>query len=137
MTLGSTVTAATPAGSQLHLRLSDGTDRRIDHLLLGTGYRVDVRRYPFLTPSLRQAVETNDGYPKLGVGFESSVPGLHFLGTPASNSFGPICRFVAGTRYVSRAVSRFIAQRSSKSPNGHAPSAVSTRRGDALALRAE
>jgi len=137
MTLGCTVTTAAPAGSQLHLRLSDGTDRRVDHLLLGTGYRVDVSRYPFLTPTLRQAVETYDGYPKLGVGFESSVPGLHFLGTAAAKSFGPVCRFVAGTRYVSRAVSRFIAQRSSKSTNGHAPSAVSTRRGDALALRAE
>ena len=134
MTLGCTVTAASPAGSQLHLRLSDGTDRRVDHLLLGTGYRVDVRRYPFLTPTLRQAVQTHDGYPKLDVGFESSVPGLHFMGTPAANSFGPSCRFVAGTRYVSRAVSRFIATRSS---NGHVRAAVPTRRGDALALPAE
>ena len=134
MTLGATVTAASPAGSQVQLRLSDGTDRRVDHLLLGTGYRVDVRRYPFFTPGLRQAVETKDGYPELDVGFESSVTGLHFMGTPSANSFGPSCRFVAGTRYASRAVSRFIAARST---NGRVPSTVATGRGDVLALRAE
>jgi len=137
MTLGTTVTEASAAGSQLQLRLSDGTERRIDHVLLGTGYRVDVGRYPFLTSSLRQAIETHDGYPQLGAGFESSVPGLHFLGTAAAKSFGPVCRFVAGTRHASRAVSRFIAHRSSQSPNGYVRSAVSPATGDALALRAE
>lgn len=133
MTLGCTVSAATPTGSQLHLRLSDGSDRRIDHLLLGTGYRVDVSRYAFLAPELRQAVRTENGYPELDVGFESSVPGLHFLGTPAANSFGPVCRFVSGTRYAALAVSRYITRTS----KGHVRSAVPIGRDHSLALRAE
>ena len=29
---------------------TDGHERHVDHLLLGTGYRVDVARYPFLAP---------------------------------------------------------------------------------------
>ena len=108
ITAGRTIAAAIPTGSQLRLRLSDGTERLVDHLLLATGYRVDATRYAFLAPTLLQALRTRDGYPELDVGFESSVPGLHFLGTPAARSFGPLCRFVVGTRYMARALTRYV-----------------------------
>ena len=110
LSTGRAVIAAVPAGSRIHLVLDDGTERRVDHLLLGTGYRVDVRRYPFLAPPLKAALQVRDGYPDLKPGFESSVPGLHFLGTPAARSFGPICRFVVGSGYSGRAVARRIAR---------------------------
>ena len=109
LSTGRAVIAAVPAGSRIHLVLNDGTERRVDHLFLGTGYRVDVRRYPFLAPGLKAALRVRDGYPDLQPGFESSVPGLHFLGTPAARSFGPICRFVVGSRYAGRALTRHIA----------------------------
>jgi hypothetical protein len=64
--------------------------------MFGTGYRVDVRRYPFMDPALADDVATANGYPVLRSGMESSVPGLHFLGAPAAWSFGPTMRFVAG-----------------------------------------
>ena len=108
ITAGRTVAAATPTGSQLRLRLDDGSERLVDHLLLATGYRVDAARYPFLAPTLLQALRTRDGYPELEVGFESSVPGLHFVGTPAAGTFGPLCRFVVGTRYMARTLTRYI-----------------------------
>ncbi|HYS20501.1 MAG TPA: hypothetical protein VEO73_05375, partial [Gemmatimonadales bacterium] len=95
----------------LRLRLSDGTERLVDHLLLATGYRVDVARYAFLAPALRDALSTREGFPELGVGFESSVRGLHFLGTPAAGSFGPLCRFVAGTKYMARELTRHVISR--------------------------
>jgi cation diffusion facilitator CzcD-associated flavoprotein CzcO len=99
---------ATPDGSRVRLKLSNGTERVVDHVLLATGYRVDVNRYPFLAPALREGIRTRNGYPALAAGFESSVPGLHFLGTPAADTFGPLCRFVAGTPYMARALTRFI-----------------------------
>jgi hypothetical protein len=109
---GCTITsAATTPGGLLRLKLSDGTQRLVDHLLLATGYRVDVSRYTFLAPELRSALRTREGYPVLKVGFESSVPGLHFLGTPAAGSFGPLCRFVAGTRYMGGELTRHILSR--------------------------
>jgi cation diffusion facilitator CzcD-associated flavoprotein CzcO len=103
-----TSAAATPDGSRVRLKLSNGTERVVDHVLLATGYRVDVHRYPFLAPALREGIRTRNGYPALEVGFESSVPGLHFLGTPAADTFGPLCRFVAGTPYMARALTRHI-----------------------------
>jgi cation diffusion facilitator CzcD-associated flavoprotein CzcO len=116
ITAGCTIDAATATGSQLRLRLADGSERLVDHLLLATGYRVDLGRYDFLAPTLRQALRDRDGYPDLDAGFESSVPGLHFVGAPAANTFGPLSRFVVGTRYTARALTRFITSRGG---NGH------------------
>ena len=130
ITTGCTVAAATPTGSQLRLRLGDDSERLVDHLLLATGYRVDIGRYAFLAPTLRQALHTRDGYPELDAGFESSVPGLHFMGAAAANTFGPLCRFVVGTRYTARALTRYITSRGG---NGHSRPALATGRGHSLA----
>jgi hypothetical protein len=42
--------------------------------------------------------------------FESSVPGLHFVGTAAANSFGPMMRFAYGAGFVSRRLSKHLAR---------------------------
>lgn len=96
ITTGRHVTALTPARDGVLAELDDGTRLQVDHVLFGTGYRVDVRRYPFLGRDLTDAVLCAQGYPVLRGPMESSVPGLHFLGAPAAWSFGPTMRFVAG-----------------------------------------
>ena len=79
--------------------------------MLGTGYQVDIDRYAFLPPELLAQVHRRDGYPVLGAGFESSVPGLHFVGAPAALSFGPLMRFVCGTWAAARGLTRGIVGR--------------------------
>ena len=49
LTMGTEVTAADPIGDGVRLTLTDGTQREVDHLMFGTGYKVDVTRYPFLS----------------------------------------------------------------------------------------
>jgi hypothetical protein len=93
------VEAARPVNDGVLLDLSSGAAELVDHVLLGTGYDVDVRRYPFLAPELAESLELADGYPVLRRGLESSVEGLHFLGAPAAYSCGPVMRFVTGTWY--------------------------------------
>jgi hypothetical protein len=93
----------------LRVTFADGDTQAVDHLLFGTGYRVDITRYPFLTPRLTERIKRAGGYPLLGDGMESSVPGLHFLGAPSAWSFGPIVRFVSGGWYTGRALVRAIA----------------------------
>lgn len=108
ITTGRVVTAAAPCGERAHLCLDDGTSREVDHVLLATGYRVDVRRTPVLASGLLADIRTDNGYPDLAPGFESSVPGLHFVGTAAAQTFGPVCRFVVGSGIVARALTRGI-----------------------------
>jgi hypothetical protein len=108
------VTSAEVVGAALHLRLNDNSMREVDHILLGTGYRVNVTRYPFLSQDLIRAIRVTDGFPHLKGGLESSVPGLHFLGSPAAWNFGPLMYFVAGTEFAAGKLARHIAEASRK-----------------------
>jgi len=109
--LGCRVVSATPVEGRLELTLGTGQRRVVDHLMFGTGYRVDIRRYPFLDPELLGEIRLADGYPVLSPGLESSVARLHFLGAPAAWSFGPIMRFVSGSWYGARALTRRVIGR--------------------------
>jgi FAD-dependent urate hydroxylase len=108
ITTGRLVTSAKPVGQQVRLGLDDATERQVDHVLLATGYKVDVSRCAFLAPELLRRLRLVDGYPDLMRGFETSLPGLHFVGASAAASFGPLMRFVAGTKYASAALARYI-----------------------------
>jgi thioredoxin reductase len=107
--LGRSVVSAAPVGERIKVRLSDGNERTIDHVFLGTGYRVDVSKYDFFAPELAQSISRFQGYPRLREGFETSVPNLHILGAPAVWSFGPLMQFVVGTHYAASALRRCIA----------------------------
>jgi FAD-dependent urate hydroxylase len=111
ITLGRKVISTNASDSKLRIKLDDGTERVVDHALLATGFRVDVTRYGFLAPKLLQQLETIDGYPILKPGLESSVKGLHFLGKPASWSFGPLLCFVSGTEFAANELSKKITRR--------------------------
>lgn len=102
------VVDASEAGGRARLRLDDGSTREVDHVLLGTGYRIDVRRYPFLDGELLRELKTVAGSPALRRGLESSVPGLHFTGALAAESFGPAMRFVVGTAYTGPALAQRV-----------------------------
>jgi len=110
MTLGRRVVSAFPEAG-IRAVLDDGSERSIDHVLLGTGYEVDLASDGLLSPDLMAQVDLLGGYPVLGRGLESSVPGLHFVGAPAAHSFGPIMRFVVGTWYAAPAVAEKATQR--------------------------
>ena len=110
---GRSVVSAAPFGERVHLKFSDGTERCPDHVLLGTGYRVDIGRYSFLDPGLLASIRQVNGYPRLDAGFETSVPGLHFLGAPAAWSFGPLMWFVAGTGFASTALAQRVRGKAS------------------------
>ena len=97
--------------NRVSVHLSDGTVGEYDHILLGTGYQVDITRYSFLSPRILQLVKRVNGYPLLNTGFETSLPGLHFLGAPAAFSFGPLMRFVAGAEFACPALYRWILNR--------------------------
>jgi cation diffusion facilitator CzcD-associated flavoprotein CzcO len=102
------IRSAVPSGSRIRVALDDGTQLCFDHILLATGYRVDVSKIPFLSRPLLDRIETHNGSPVLSAGLESSVPGLYFTGAAAAHSTGPLLRFVSGTGYASRALTSAI-----------------------------
>jgi FAD-dependent urate hydroxylase len=82
----------------------------VDYVIAGTGYDADIKRVPFLGDALRNSIESIEGAPSLNTNFESSVPGLHFVGPLSGMSFGPLFRFVAGAPFAARRLSRYLAQ---------------------------
>lgn len=110
ITAGRFVQSAKSLGDEIQLKLDDGTERRVDHVLLGTGYDVNIARYNFLAPELVAGVRRLNGYPDLGRGFSTTIPGLHFIGATAARSFGPLLYFVAGTEFASKELSSYVAR---------------------------
>jgi thioredoxin reductase len=97
----------------VHLRLSrrDGTveDLHVDHVIAATGYKVKLQRLDLLDPDLRSQMNTVDDTPILNTNFESSVPGLYFVGLAAATSFGPLCRFAYGAKFTANRIARHLA----------------------------
>lgn len=110
LTLDRTITDATATGDRLELRLDDRTEREVERVVLATGFDVRVDRHPLLGRELVAGLSTRAGYPLLGPGFESSIPGLHFVGAFAAASFGPVMRFVSGTPFTGRALAGHVAE---------------------------
>jgi hypothetical protein len=108
------VVSATREGNGVRLSTSCGDGQhaklRVDHVIAATGYRVDLARLGLLGPELRGQIRLTGSFPDLTGSFESSVPGMFFVGLPAAATFGPLMRFVCGTQLaggrVSHAVSR-------------------------------
>jgi hypothetical protein len=84
----------------------------VDEVVLATGYAVDAGREPVIGDSISPQLSLKGGYPVLGRGLESSVARLHFVGAYAAISFGPVMRFVSGTRFAARNVADRISRRS-------------------------
>lgn len=117
---GRTILDARILGGRIALDLDDGA-RTFDHVLLGTGYRVDISRLGVLAPQLRERIACVEGSPLLGPGFESSMPRLHFVGSYAVKSFGPLLRFIAGAPYAARAVTHSVRGRAAPRPAADVP----------------
>ncbi|MGP6159086.1 MAG: NAD(P)-binding domain-containing protein [Vulcanimicrobiaceae bacterium] len=113
--LGVRLEGAEIVDGRVRLRLagSDGSKQALvtDHVIAGTGYRVDLDRLKFLAPPLRALIRSSHGAPVLSSDFEASVPGLFFVGVSAANSFGPLLRFAYGAKFSARRLSARLAAR--------------------------
>ncbi|MEJ6022106.1 NAD(P)-binding domain-containing protein [Ramlibacter sp. PS4R-6] len=113
------VLGATPVGARMNdgrvsvtAAMADGSSRTLacDHVIAATGYKVDLRRIPFLGPELLAGIRANDHVPRLSLHFESSLGGLYFTGLAAAESFGPVLRFACGAKFAAPHLSRHLAR---------------------------
>jgi thioredoxin reductase len=112
---GVTPRAAEMRGDHVLLALGreDGTVEQLefDHVIAATGYRVDLRRLPFLDDALRRQIRAVEHMPVLSGDFESSVPGLFFVGISSALTFGPMMRFAYGSAYTAQRLERHLLRR--------------------------
>ena len=112
--LGMEIAGARAKEGRVLLELTDrnGQQKRVeaDHVIAATGYSVDLHRITLLDPNLRAHIRKTGGAPALSASFQSSVPGLYFVGASAANSFGPLMRFAFGARFTARRLATHLAR---------------------------
>lgn len=101
----------------LRLRAANGSERELqtEHIIAATGYQVKLERLKFLSAEIRSQLKTVKGSPVLSPSFESSVPGMHFVGLAAAASFGPVMRFAFGAGFAARRLTETMALAHSRS----------------------
>jgi FAD-dependent urate hydroxylase len=90
------------------LRLDDGSTRRADAVVVSAGFRFSLDRLTFLSPSVKAGIAVEDGWPVLDRCFRSSDPDVLFVGFAAERRFGPIARFVSGSRFTAHRARRAL-----------------------------
>jgi hypothetical protein len=89
-------------------------------VIAATGYKVALTRLKFLDGALRSQIRDVADTPILNRQFESSVPGLHFVGIAAANSFGPLQRFAYGAGFAAKRLSRYLVSNGARQAVGNA-----------------
>ena len=114
MHMGLTLLGAEMRNGRVHLQLTGAGGAKelvADHVIAGTGYRPSLDRLPFLDSGLRRSIADLVGTPVLTQSFESSAPGLYFVGLASANAFGPLMRFAFGAGYTAKRLTRHLARR--------------------------
>ena len=104
---GREVLGARSKGDRIEIQMDDGP-RVYSHVLLATGYHIDISKLGILAPALMDKIACCDHSPVLGAGFESTASGLHFVGSNAVSSYGPLMRFISGSGYTARSLTRAV-----------------------------
>jgi hypothetical protein len=101
------------AGRGVELKFRDGDgqvrSRDVDFVIAGTGYDASAARLPYLDPALTSRIKCIERSPALNSNFESSVPGLHFIGPLSFMCFGPLFRFVTGAQVAAPRLARHLS----------------------------
>ncbi len=105
---GAQVTGLAVQDGRALLSLGGGAEAlAADHVMAATGYKIDLTRLAFMDAPLRGDIRTDAaGAPRLSPWFESSVPGLYFVGATAANAFGPMLRFACGAEFAASRLAR-------------------------------
>ena len=116
---GHQLKSAEPRGSGVRLQL-DGPKRssvEFDHVIAGTGFRIDMARLPFLSQEILASLVTRANCPLVNRAGESAVRGLYFAGAPAMVSLGSGVRFISGTHQTVAQMARSVARRARREPS--------------------
>lgn len=104
-------------GGDLEISLDSGTTLTVDHVILATGYQVNIKQIPFLAAgNILPGLATNNGFPVLDPHFQSTLPGLFFTSMAAVQDFGPFFGFTVSVRTSAQLIGQALAMSISPNP---------------------
>jgi thioredoxin reductase len=105
------ILSANRAGERVRLALeqpSGPSELETDHVICGTGFKVDVDRMDILDPALRASIAREGAAPRLDAHYQTSVAGLFVVGIASAPTFGPVMRFMFGAKHPALTLSRHL-----------------------------
>jgi thioredoxin reductase len=106
------IESAEERGGRVYLRIRSPEgpiETNADHVIAATGYKFDLKRLQFLDPEIVLKLATEKcGTIDLSRNYESSVPGLYFIGMASAMKFGPVMRFMFGAKHPAAHLSRIL-----------------------------
>jgi cation diffusion facilitator CzcD-associated flavoprotein CzcO len=118
VSLGRALAKAEAKDGRVTLTLGDKNGEEtlsFDHVIAATGYRVNMRKVPFLDAGLRDAISPDGTSPAVSDNFETAVPGLYSIGLAAMDTFGPLLRFMVGAEFVAPRLGAHLDRKVSQS----------------------
>jgi thioredoxin reductase len=105
-----------PTG-ELEVKLDGGERLTVDHIILATGYKVNMENVPFLAAgNILSKLKIQEGSPVLDENFQSNIPGLFITSMAATRDFGNFFAFtvsaVASARIIGKAINESTYGRS-------------------------
>jgi len=89
--------------------LTNGRDLTVDHVVLATGYRVDMQQVPFIaTGNLSTRLQLDGGYPTLDSQLQTNIPGLFITSLPACQDFGPFFAFTVAVKASAKVIGKAL-----------------------------
>ncbi|WP_108670323.1 NAD(P)-binding domain-containing protein [Peribacillus acanthi] len=97
---------------EIKITLTNGEEKKVNHIIVATGFRINLDRVPFMDQKLLQKIEREElpQFPKLSEFFESNIQGLYFAGPLSSHSHGPTFRFILGLKKTSSTILKSITR---------------------------
>ena len=118
--VGVNVTGASIQNGRVSLQLTGeaGVQKMLqtDHVIAATGYKPDLRRLTFMDSDIQSEIRSVENTPVLSSNFESTVPGLYFVGASAANTFGPLLRFAFGAGFTAPRLARYLSRSAVRNP---------------------
>lgn len=105
---GAAVETIDRRNGEIRLRLTDGATIAADAVILAAGFRFSLDRLSFLAPEIRAGIAMEEGWPLLDGWFRSTDRRILFVGFASEHRFGPIVRFIPGTRFSAPRVGELL-----------------------------
>lgn len=97
-----------PSG-ELSVRLDNGNSFNVDHVILATGYKVDVEKVPLLSRgNILDQLASRNGFPELDTEFQTNISNLFMTSMMATQDFGSFYAFTVSVRSSAKIIGQAL-----------------------------
>ena len=103
------ITEIIESGDKIKVNFNYGEHIMVDHIILATGYKVDIRNVPFLkSGNILDKLKIINGYPELSAHLQTSIPGLYATSMLAMRDLGMFFGFTVSVNTSAKIIGNYL-----------------------------